>query len=338
MKELKVFESFEEDIFFSTEFKHSATKFDPLDRTKCYHWEREKTLSVLYPQLIEAIEAEKKLNELLQDIEKKYDQLDLSDEKVMRCYMSEIHQRCFEHFKLVEKSLSCLDIRILGLGEYPLYTIPEFPYKSYLSIDKGKREKWACPIAEFEYNNVTRAGPLRLLRNSTLESLSNYVENPNYHLERLEKFVFTSFKLNNKAAEKIRAETVVSAKVPVEIFIDPQWSEGTLKKNLIDGVRLIRHEAQKKKKKPDNQQKYSEPSEYDPSRTLRVINTNLNLLGHYRLLELEKWSWPKVFDTFEQRENNKIMGRLDSVRPISYEHYRETIKKVFPSFKHTYIS
>ena len=59
MKKLKVFKDFEKDIFFAPALGNSVTRFDPVDRAKCFYWERERTLCFTYPEIGEVFNSSK---------------------------------------------------------------------------------------------------------------------------------------------------------------------------------------------------------------------------------------------------------------------------------------
>ena len=146
----------------------------------------------------------------------------------------------------------------------------------------------------------------------------------------------TSFTPESKEEKKLNKLAVVSSKVGVELFIDPDWSVGTLENALRDNVRLIHKLAQAKKEKSKNDgRKFSDSSEYDETRELKRVNANLNLLGYYRLLECEKWSWADANTLISDRDKNRKKGEVISVRPISFEHYTDSVRNVFLNFKHS---
>jgi len=324
MNKLKVFKDLDTDIFFAPAIMNSASRVEPIDRAKCYYWERERTLCLLYPQITEYLSLEHETYKLINEervkgskfSKKKKNRLDFlrsggiptPDPKVMKNLMGSTKQF------------------------YP-YAKTEFPNKAYLNINLDIREDWECPLYIFEFKNITRSAPTHYLHNLD-ENDQMYCGSIESYFQRQIYVSSVSNSAESTEDELIRDKIPVSAKVEVPLYIDPMWKVGTLEKILRDNVRLIKKVANLKKSEAEKTgQKFSDAYELEEKRHLNSINTKLNLLGHFRLLECEKWSWGEVTKVFTDSFENK----KTPVRPIAFETYKESIKELFPHFKHSHI-
>jgi hypothetical protein len=333
MKKLKVFKDFEKDIFFAPALGNSVTRFDPVDRAKCFYWERERTLCFTYPEIGEVFNSYKILCDFSDSKSQRYDYKVSLNRSFLKSFIRDTLPK-FWNDSIYTKFARLIEFKdqkpsTKVFNKFP-YNTGFFPNESYLNIDLNLREDWSCPLSAFEFKNITRKSPVTVLRepflNDDIWDHSNVYREWTYYGKKTIR--------RPKSDDKDKKPFSCSSKVGVKIFIDPECSEGTLEKALKYHVRLIIKKALAKKTKAEKKGIiFSNSSEYVETRELNSINTCLNFLGHYRLLECEKWSWGEVANAFKERESNKKNTDMHSVRPMSYEHYKNCIKKVFPIFK-----
>ena len=199
-----------------------------------------------------------------------------------------------------------------------------------MEIDFDVRDDWVCPLREIEYQNVTRKYPMQLYRNS--EELIQG-KGINSKLNELVLSLVTRNEPSQKSEKDLRDKVIVSSKVKLELYIDPDWSVGALQNILRTNVGHIHKLAKSLKKEKDEQGiKFSDPKEFDEKRFIRTIEANLSYLGYYRLLECEKMEWADVNSIFMEKFASNSDRR---VIPKSYEQYRYNVAKHLPGLKHS---
>ena len=327
MKKLKVFKNLDTDIFFAPALNNSAGRVEPIDRAKCYYWERERTICLLYPQITEFISLEHETYKLIE--EERLKGLKFSKKKKNRLDFLRSGGIPTPDPEIIKN--------LMGTTKqfYP-YAKTAFPKKAYLNIDLDIREDWECPLYTFEFKNITRSAPSHYLHNLD-ENDQMYCGSIESYFQRQIYVSSVSSSAESYEEELIRDKIPVSAKVEVPLYIDPTWKVGTLRRSLIDNLRLIKKVADLKKAEAEQEgQKFSNAYEFEEKRHLRTIHRKLNLLGHFRLLECEKWSWGEVTKVFTDKdsEENKKTG----INPIAFETYKENIREIFPYYKHSHIS
>jgi hypothetical protein len=333
MKKLKVFKDLNTDVFFERAKTNSIDRFDAADRAKCLAWEYKRTLCSLFPDLLGIIEARKSLSEFIDKIDDKYSKESIWD-NISNHTSDFLLLTYFENTReLIVKA--DLNNRLLSnmANKFP-ELIPGFPQKAYLQIKASERAKWECPIKELQYRNVTSRYPMHLFSN--VEDLEDLLDENNQDspINELVLSCIARAEPVNKAQKECREDLVVSSRVGIELFVDPNWSLGSLENILRENTECIHELAQvEKKKKAREGIKFSERNEIPEKRILKTVNANLNLLGYYRLLVCEKWSWSDVDTLFEEKFSSK--GKASSVRPMTLEHYKRSVESNFPYLKHS---
>ena len=333
MKDLKVFKDFESDIFFRPAKKNSLGRSDSIDRAKCLSWEHLRTLVILHPKLAKIVEARQSLNEFIKVTDKHFDSDKLlenpKDYMEALLVLGEIENTR----ELLE--LSQLENQFLpSIAEEFPHLISDFPSHSYLDLEVDIRDDWKCPVKVLEYKNITRQYPMEIFRNG-----GEFIEGEGLSAfyRKLVLSEITRLVPKTKREQKVRDSVLVSRKVPLEIYIDPEWSVGTLENVLRENANQIHKVALKKKKKlEESGSKFSQPEEYAEGRVLRTINKDLNFLGYFRLLEIEKWSWSEVDSLFKENDSDDRKN-VGSIRRITIDHYKQEREIVFPDFEHTLV-
>jgi hypothetical protein len=333
VKELKVFKDFESDIFFRPAKKNSLGRIDAIDRAKCLSWEHLRTLIILQPKLAKVVGARQSLHKCIKVIDKHSESKELLESisyytkalSLLGEFENTRELLCFsEPYNKFLPSIA---------EEFP-HLISDFPSHSYLDLEIDIRDEWECPVKVLEYKNITRKNQTEIFRNG-----GDYIEGDDADAlyRKLVVSDITRETPKTKEEEQVRDSLLVSRKVPVEIYIDPEWTIGTLQNALRENVNLIHKLALNEKKKLEKKGvKFSSPEEYEDGRVLRTINQHLNFLGHYRLLEIEKWSWSEVASLFYNNDSSKN-EILSSVSPISLDHYKQEREKILPDFNHSLV-